>query len=386
MQLVDEGSLDLDAPVVDVLDEFKVADPDVTRRVTMRHLLSHTSGIQGDHFPDTGRGDECIERFIGTCADLGQNHPLGATMSYCNTGYVVAGRAIEKITGLSWDEALRTRLLQPLGLTHSVTLPEDALRFRTAFGHVVEPGEEVALAPQWVLPRSCGPAGLICATAADVVTFAQMHLREGHAADGAQVLSPASVKAMQIEQIEIPDPYTLGAHWGLGWILFDWDGRRLYGHDGNTIGQSAFLRILPDEGLAISLLTNGGNAQDLFRDLVGELFEELTGVHIPPMPEPLEHPESIDFSRYVGTYERVASRTEVLERDGELIAVTTVTGPLSELVPKTTEEHVLHPAGPDLFVVRDEGQATWTPVVFFNLEDGTRCIHAGARATPLVSA
>jgi hypothetical protein len=63
----------------------------------------------------------------------------------------------------------------------------------------------------------------------------------------------------------------------------------------------------------------------------------------------------------------------------------TVTGPLAELVPKPREEHVLRPAGKDLFVFREEGLATWTPVVFFTLEDGTPCIHTGGRATPLVS-
>src|SRR5207302_9674287 len=61
MQLVDEGLLDLDAPIVDVLPEFRVADPDVSKRVTMRHLLSHSSGIDGDHFVDTRRGDDWLE-------------------------------------------------------------------------------------------------------------------------------------------------------------------------------------------------------------------------------------------------------------------------------------------------------------------------------------
>ena len=65
MQLVDEGLLDLDAPIVEVLPELRLADPDVTKRVTMRHLLTHTSGIDGDVFTDTGRGDDCLERYVG---------------------------------------------------------------------------------------------------------------------------------------------------------------------------------------------------------------------------------------------------------------------------------------------------------------------------------
>ena len=71
---------------------------------------------------------------------------------------------------------------------------------------------------------------------------------------------------------------SLGDSWGLGWIRFGWDGRRLVGHDGNTIGQAAFLRVLPDAGLAVTLLTNGGNTRDLYEDLYREIFAELAGV------------------------------------------------------------------------------------------------------------
>ena len=64
MQLVDEGKLDLDAPVADVLPELRLADADVAKTVTMRHLLNHTSGIDGDVFTDTGRGDDCVEKYV----------------------------------------------------------------------------------------------------------------------------------------------------------------------------------------------------------------------------------------------------------------------------------------------------------------------------------
>jgi hypothetical protein len=65
----------------------------------------------------------------------------------------------------------------------------------------------------------------------------------------------------------LPDKHTLGDSWGLGWIRFEWGGRRLIGHDGTTIGQNAYLRLLPSHGLAVTLLTNGGHSQDLYQDL-----------------------------------------------------------------------------------------------------------------------
>jgi len=99
-------------------------------------------------------------------------------MSYCNTGYSVIGRVIEKVTSQIWDQVLRERIITPLGLTHTDTLPEEALMFRAAVGHV-----EDELAPMWMLPRSCGPSGLINSTAEDLLTFARMHLDDTGAVD-----------------------------------------------------------------------------------------------------------------------------------------------------------------------------------------------------------
>src|SRR3954462_1551252 len=204
MQLVDEGKVDLDLPVVTYLPDFKVADADVTRTVTTRHLLAHTSGIDGDLFLDTGRGDDSIERYVAACATLRQNHPLGATMSYCNSGYTVLGRLIEVLRGQTWDTVLRERLLSRLGLASAGTLPEEALLYGAATGHVTPPGADLQVTPQWGIFRSCGPAGLIHATARDVIAFAKLHLADGVTPDGTRVLSAESATAMRNPEIEVP--------------------------------------------------------------------------------------------------------------------------------------------------------------------------------------
>jgi CubicO group peptidase (beta-lactamase class C family) len=96
MRLVEQGRLDLDEPVVSYLPELRLADPVVARAVTMRHLLTHTSGIDGDFYGQgTGRGDDCLGRYVAALADCPPTHPMGATWSYCNAGFVVAGRVIE---------------------------------------------------------------------------------------------------------------------------------------------------------------------------------------------------------------------------------------------------------------------------------------------------
>src|SRR4051812_2059689 len=330
MQLVDEGKVDLDVPLVTYLPDFKVADADVTRTVTTRHLLAHTSGIDGDLFLDTGRGDDCVEKYVAACANLGQNHPLGATMSYCNSGYIVLGRLAEVLRGQTWDTVLRERLFAPLGLTTAGTLPEEALLHRAATGHITPPGGELQVTPMWGIFRSCGPAGLIHATAADTLAFAKLHLADGVAPDGTRVLSAESAQAMREPQIEVPDRWTLGSHWGLGWILMEWSGRPVYGHDGNTLGQAGFLRIVPDAGVAVCLLANGGHARDLFIDLFGEILGELASVELPARLEPASTPPSVDLSRYAGEYAREGIDMTLSVEGKELKGVVRLTSELSK--------------------------------------------------------
>src|SRR3954463_11755347 len=126
-QLVDEGLLDIDAPVVSYLPEFRVADDDATRTVTTRQLLSHTRGIDGDVFDDFGRGDDCLTRYAAAMSGLMQTSTPGAFFSYCNSGYSLLGHLIEHFRGTTWDAALRTHLLDPLGAPDTVSLPEEAI-------------------------------------------------------------------------------------------------------------------------------------------------------------------------------------------------------------------------------------------------------------------
>ncbi len=383
MQLVDEGLLDLDAPILDVLPELELSDPEAKAGVTMRHLLTHTSGIDGDVFTDTGRGDDCLEKYVAQLGEAAQNHPLGATWSYCNSGYSLAGRVIEKLTGGTWDAAIQQRLVAPLGLTHSGTLPEEALLHRAAVGHV---GEPPARAPSaWGLPRSVGPAGLISQTVRDVLGFVRMHLNGGVAEDGTRVLTEKSAAAMTEFQAEVPDKYILGDSWGIGWIRFDWHGRRLIGHDGNTLGQAAFLRVLPDANLAVTLLTNGGNTRDLYEDLYREIFAELAGADMQrPLIPPAEAP-AVDITPYLGRYERAGVTVDVLERDGEAILRTEITGPLAAMVPETVQEYPMTPVAEALYAVREPGSQTWAPITFYDVPNAGAYMHFGARAAPKAS-
>lgn len=384
MRLVEEGRFTLDTPVKELLPDLRLANDELTEGVTIRHLLTHTSGIDGDVFTDTGRGDDCLEKYVALLPDAAQNHPLGATWSYCNSGFSLLGRVIEVVTGKVWDEAMRELLFTPLGLTHTVTLPEEAILFSAAVGHVDDHGEQ-AVAPVWGLQRSAGPAGLITARAADVLAFARLHLSGGVTADGERLLSEAAVADMRAFHAEVPDKQVLGDSWGLGWIRFDWNGSRLYGHDGNTIGQAAFLRVHQESGVAVTLLTNGGHTRDLYEDLYREIFAELSDVDMQHPVEPPAEPVDVDITPYLGTYERASVREEVLAGDDGPLLRTTVLGPLAELVPDPVDEYALTPLRDGVFALREPGTQTWLTATFYTLDSGEQYLHFGARATPRVA-
>ncbi|MFJ5686803.1 serine hydrolase domain-containing protein [Streptomyces sp. NPDC093099] len=392
--LADTGKLDLDAPVVDVLPDFAVADPAAGGTITMRQLLNHTSGIEGDFVSDTGRGDDCLARYVGGVGNVGLTNPPGATMSYSSTAYNVLGRIVEVVTGLTWDEALKEMLCEPLGLAHTMTLPEEVLRFRAAMGHMGEPGEDPVPTPLWnMLPRSAGPYGGISATAADVVRFARLFIDGGTARDGTRVLSAGAVKAMLAREAEMPDQWFLGAHWGLGWGLFEWDGARGFGHDGSTFGQLAYLRAIPEAGFAVALLTNGGGAAPkVFETLCRELTAELAGVTMPGFGPPAGAPAvdaarpAVDPAPFVGGYRREGFLMTVTDRPaGEGVLRVKYEGadglkdsfeplfwnlvPVSDTPSKT------------VFAGRRNEKDAWIPVVFYALADGSRYVHFGARAT-----
>lgn len=326
MQLVDDGLVDLDKPVVTYLPKFKLKVPDA-EKIKVRHLLTHTSGIEGDYFADFGRGEDAVEKYVNSLRRIGLSHPIGKMWSYSNAAFVTAGRLVEVVTGLTWDDAMRTKIFEPAGLTEHATLPGDAIVFRAAAGHMHRAGEKKAsLAKPWAMPRSCGPAGATpCASARDVVRFASIHINDGRADNGAQILSPASTKLMQTEQFKFPATET-GAM-GLGWILDDWaTSKRSKGptrakviwHNGGTIGQLSFLWVLPERRVAVCVLTNADSGPALADVVSRELFKDRFGIERPTMPEVPAKPVALDLAKYVGKYSRLNSDIEVGVLDDKL--------------------------------------------------------------------
>lgn len=381
-RLVEAGRLTLDTPVVDVLPEFRMRDAASTPQVTVRHLLTHTSGIAGDALLDTGPGDDALARYLERIAELPPDVPVGSVYSYSNAGFAVLGRIMEQLTGATWDAALRELVLDPLGLHHTTSVATDLVRFRATCGHVGPVGalELEPQAPIGSSARAMSPAGsTMYASARDVVTFGRLFLDGGVAHDGARVLSAESVAQMVRPQVQIPSVRPGTETNGLGWYMFEWDGRRVLEHGGGTMGHKAFFELVPDCGVAIALLTNGRNemADELFR----ELFAELCELERPRTPEPAQAPDP-DVERWAGRYLRCGVQVDVELRDGALVAVETIVEPLASMFPgiePTTLELTPSSTGGGAYLCREDPADDWEPLVFVEL-DGQRFLHRGGRA------
>jgi CubicO group peptidase (beta-lactamase class C family) len=300
-QLANEGLLDLDRSLREYLPEFHIGDKTASATVTTRQLLCHTAGFEGDLFTDTGSNDDAVEKYVGTLADVAQLFPPGDQFSYCNSGYVVLGRLVEVLHGKPFNTVLRERLITPLGLEHVATNVGEAILERPAIGHLqVEPLAPVRPAPVWSPPPSNAPAGSTLAMCArSLLGFVQMHL------------SDPSFSMMRQPQVVVPDLGWLRGHWGLGWMLFDYPGGTVVGHDGGTLGQSAYLRVVPEAGIAVALLTNGGDVLPVFRKVFGHPLAELAGVNLPTLPVPPTDPLPVDAERVSGTYRATIADQEL---------------------------------------------------------------------------
>ncbi len=388
MQLVEEGRLSLDTTVAALLPEVHIGRPDVADDIAVRHLLTHTSGIDGDIFTDTGRGDDCVAKYVDALAEAPHTHDVGSAYSYCNAGFVVLGRIIERLDDRAWDRSLRARLIDPLALRDTVILPEEAILRRAAVGHRERPHEDQPVTT-WQLPRSLGPAGLITSTVHDVLAFARLHLDDGVTGDGTRLLSREAVHAMQQPRFAIP---SVGEEdeIGWGWRLNTWGGRRVIGHDGGTIGQLAYLRIDPSTRVAACLLTNSPSSDAVYEALFAEVFASYAGVEMPPGPKPAPpgaQPRVELLETQVGRYERTSRRFDVSMEGDRLRVVSTMRGDRALIGDEGPQTLVLEPADAtgDHFVCRSHGQDPWTPLSFGVSGDGVRYLYLGGRVTPMMN-
>lgn len=312
MRLVEAGKLDLDAPLRTYMPAFRMKDPDVTARVTTRHLLNHSGGWEGDWFEDTGDGDDALAKYVGLMSKLPQLSPLGSVLSYNNSAFSLAGRLIEVLTGKTYETALKELVLSPLGLKRSLLLPTQVMLHGFAVGHATVADKTIVLRP-WQLTRASRAAGGIAASILDQLRYARFHLGDGTAEDGARVLSPQTIAAMQSPG-EIGE---LDYKMGLGWRIQSIGGIARVFHGGGTWGQISGFVMAPERKFGLALMTNSNTGGLVARDATKELLPKFLGYED---PEPVELPmAAAQMAEYAGRYDQLLGDVELKVEDGKLM-------------------------------------------------------------------
>jgi CubicO group peptidase (beta-lactamase class C family) len=321
MRLVEQGKVDLRAPVRTYLPEFRVRDASVSRDVTVWHLLTHLGGWEGQvSGPD--RGTATLENFLTTITDLMQVAPSGAAWSYNNAGFSIAGRVIETVTGTPINRAMRDLVFQPLGLDHAGTTAGDFITQRFAAGHTTRNGTAALQRP--FTPSSSVTAGGVGVCMTDLLAYARFHMGDGTAANGERVLKRETLELMRTPQMQ---KQSTDDEMGLGWHLRRVGPIRTASHGGTLGGHILLLEIVPERNFAIAILTNSSAGWRVIQDVEREALRSYLGagyarnqaiahrglVETLPAVEPLA--QQPDLTPYVGTYTR-PSNAYVVRADG----------------------------------------------------------------------
>ncbi|MFI6603652.1 serine hydrolase domain-containing protein [Nonomuraea sp. NPDC050536] len=298
MSLVEQGLVDLDAPVKRYLPDLVLGDSEAADALAVRHLVTHSTGIDAsDLIADVGDGDEAIANWVPLLRDVGQLFPPGEYFSYNNAGFVLAGRIIEVVTGESFSAAMRQRLFAPLGLERSMFTAKEAILHRMAIGH--SPGDSGMVPTKlFMMPECLGPAGTTLITSVqDTLTFVGSHLPTLTSAK--HLLSPESVDQMTAHHLDFPVPETGSV--GLSWLRKQYGDRVVLTHGGGSYGGVAMVGVLPDSDAAYIAFANGGPASMPFhKELAEALLQDRFGLSAPVAPD-LSDPEP-EPSRYHGRY------------------------------------------------------------------------------------
>lgn len=254
--LVDEGLLAWDRPVRDYLPDFRTHDSVLSDRVTVADLLSHRSGLARHEWAWLANPSLSRAELVHRLRYLDSKLDLRATFEYSNLAYVTVGHLIASVTGSTWEEQMRRRVLEPLGMSRTVTSVDEA----QSVEHAQPYGADVPRTPiAWRRSDQIAPAGQMISCALDVERWLRLQLGDGEV-DGRRIISPAALaETRQLRtplDVPGPDPDIHFYGYGFGWILGTYRGHRLVWHNGGIDGFKTDIAMLPDVGIAVAVSCN----------------------------------------------------------------------------------------------------------------------------------
>lgn len=261
--LVDEGKLKWDDKVIEYIPEFRMYDPYVTDAFTIRDLLTHRSGLglgSGDlmFFPDGNNFTK--KEMISNIRYLKQVSGFRTQYDYDNNMYIVAGEVIARVSGITYEDFIENRIMQPIGFISSkASWGRVKNNLNVIDAHVPFNGKVQAIAHDW--SENANAAGGIMSNLTDLTKWIILQMNNGKYGDGKKLFSEEVHEEMWTPQTIIPvhgpSPYnTHFAGYGLGWFLSDVKGYKQVTHTGGLLGTVTQISLIPELQLGIIVLTN----------------------------------------------------------------------------------------------------------------------------------
>ncbi|HET7269732.1 MAG TPA: serine hydrolase domain-containing protein [Rubrobacter sp.] len=261
MQLVEEGKVELDAPVQRYLPWFRVADTQASAQITVRHLLNQTSGLPqlSGLRPLTDFDDrpDASERQARALSTLELARPVGSAWEYCNMNYNLLGLIVEATSGESYEDYVHNHIFAPLEMTHTYTSHAEAKQNGMAVGSRYWFAVPFA-APDMPLPRGSLAGGELISSSEDMARYLIAHLNEGRYGN-AQILSAAGIDELHRPAVEANMTGIPFGHYGMGWIIEETDHIKIVWHSGTCPDFFSYMAILPEQKKGVVLLINANH-------------------------------------------------------------------------------------------------------------------------------
>ena len=280
--LVDEGKVEWDDPVIKHLPWFQVKDPYLTREITVRDLLTHRAGIGNADYLWYGQTTSARD-ILQRVRFIEPSYSLRSSFIYQNVMYAAAGAVVEAASGRSWEQMLRSRIFEPLGMTESIaTAATLAQQPNVARTHDIVDGQLRVIDNASV--DGVAPAGSVWSSVNDMSKWMQMLLDGGKA--GSRVLLKAETvqelfkpQTMVTKEAFYPTAQLTKPHWttyGLGWFQQDYRGRAVDFHTGSIDGMVAIHGLMRDERVGVYVLANRDHTE-LRHALMLNVFDRFSG-------------------------------------------------------------------------------------------------------------
>lgn len=341
--LADEGKLDLDKPVKSYIPWLELYTPDLTEHVTARDLLCHRTGVARYDAAAVFCTDDNREKMVRDLKYYQTFAPLGEAFQYSNQMVMLAGYLAEVLSGKSWEQFVKERIFEPLGMKESDFFVEQIQKYEDRSKGYVFTGTD-SMETEYLPLRGVAPAGSIISTALDMNRYMQFQLGDG-TWEGQRLISREILEQMHSVQMhgtpylwKLPEMET--ADYGLGWFVDTYRGCRMVSHGGNTLGFSSLVTLLPEKNLGICVQTNA-NSSFLVNDLTYRIVDQVLGAEDTDWTERLQ-------TEVGNLYAGMAAAQEQHEK--EKIQDTRPSHPLEEY-PGT----YMHPAFGKLAVEEKEG-------------------------------